>query len=212
MADLTTTTDVELPNKPHVWPKWLRFASVAVLVATLGEVTVSERVPKSTADLCTLFKQKPHWYRAAKSAAKQWDGNIHVPMAIIFHESGFRAQARTPIRYQWGWLPVGRVSSAFGYAQAIDSTWVRFERATHAPRWRNQFDDAIEFVQWYMQQTKRINQVPKHDAYRHYLNYHEGQHGYNLLRWQKKTWLKRVARLVQQRADRYSTQMKQCNI
>lgn len=192
---------------------WLRVGVILGLLVVLGEVSFSERRLSATDDLCAIFKEKPHWYVAAKQAAKQWGGNLHVPMAMMFYESRFKAQARTPVKYLWGWLPVGRISSAYGYAQAIDSTWARYERATGGdPKWRNRFEDAIDFMQWYMHQTKRINQIPKSDAYRQYLNYHEGQHGYNRQEWKSKSWLLKVARRAERRATKYAGQMKQCEI
>lgn len=193
--------------------KWMRLGVVAALVTASGQFTLSERTPSKTDNLCKIFQEKPHWYAASQQAAKKWRGNLHVPMAMMFHESGFRSQVRTPIRYKWGWLPVGRVSSAYGYSQAINSTWARYERQTgNVQRWRNQFADAIDFMQWYMQQTKRINQIPKSDAYRQYLNYHEGQHGYNKQAWTKKIWLMGVARKVERRAKRYAGQLKSCQL
>ncbi len=197
--------------RPNVWKNLGRGALILVLVLTLGPISMSERAPASPGNLCEVFREKPHWYQAAKKSAADWGGNIHVPMAMMFHESGFRARATTPMQYRWGWLPIGYRSSAYGYAQAIDSTWRRYQKGTgYLFSWRNRFSDAIDFMQWYMEQTRRINQISKRDAYRQYLNYHEGQIGYKRGSYKKKKWLLGVAKKVSQRADRYARQMQQC--
>ena len=54
----------------------------------------------------------------------------------------------------------GRVSSAYGYAQAKDETWADYKR--EAGGWgasRDDFADALDFMGWYIQKSQRVNGV-----------------------------------------------------
>src|SRR3546814_7629336 len=62
----------------------------------------------------------------------------------------------------------------------------------------------------YISKTQRINGVSKWDAYGQYLNYHEGWTGYRNRSYAHKAWLKRVARKVQVRAERFGAQYRSC--
>ncbi len=133
-------------------------------------------------------------------------------MSIMYQESAFQARARPPMRYFAGFIPYGRPSDAYGYAQALDGTWAAYKRDTGSRfRSRSDFGDAMDFIQWYMQQTTTINRIPKTDAYRQYLNYHEGQGGYARGSYNRKPWLIKVAKKVERRAQRYKAQLQQCS-
>jgi hypothetical protein len=167
--------------------------------------------PDSPSDLCAVFDENPGWYRAARKAANKWNGNIHVPMAIMYQESAFEARAKPPMRYFLWVIPRGRASNAYGYPQALESTWANYQRAAGSRfSRRSSFSDAIDFIQWYMHQTALENSIPKNDAYRHYLNYHEGQGGFARGTHTRKQWLLRAARRVEQHAGQYLLQLNQC--
>ncbi|MCV5690043.1 hypothetical protein OFN32_38125, partial [Escherichia coli] len=80
---------------------------------------------------------------------KEWGTPIHVAMAIIKQESSFRHDAKPPKDYVLGFIPWGRVSSAYGYAQAQDPAWDDFQDSTGQGGSRSNFDDSIMFVGWY---------------------------------------------------------------
>ncbi len=167
--------------------------------------------PNHRENLCKIFMQKPGWYAASVKAASHWKGPIHVPMAIMAQESAFRAKAKPPMRFFLGIIPYGRASNAYGYPQALDSTWATYRRdAGSIFSQRDNFDDAIDFIQWYMHQTAIQNKVPKKDAYNQYLNYHEGQGGFRRGTYRKKQWLINTARRVEQRSQRYQQQLASC--
>ncbi len=180
----------------------------------LGSILVSGCIttpPAAQDNLCTIFEQKPRWYRASVKAADRWNGDVVVPMAIMAQESGFRARAKPPMRYFLGIIPYGRASNAYGYPQALDSTWANYRRETGSVlSRRSSFADAIDFIQWYMHSSYLQNKVPKLDAYAQYLNYHEGQGGYARGSYQNKGWLINVARRVEDRANRYRQQYQSC--
>ncbi|WP_272897577.1 transglycosylase SLT domain-containing protein [Vibrio penaeicida] len=166
--------------------------------------------PKKQHNLCDIFKEKPSWYDDAKDMEDEWGTPVHVAMAFIKQESSFIHDARPPKDYLLGFIPWGRVSSAYGYAQAQDPAWSDFQKATNHGGSRTNFDDSIMFVGWYTHETQRQLGVSKWDAYNQYLAYHEGRGGYKRKTYASKPSLKKVARKVEQQAKNYGWQLKQC--
>lgn len=182
-----------------------------IVIVSITLVACAHRPLSAPNNLCTIFEDHPEWYRASKKAAERWSGNIHVPMAIMYQESRFEARAQPPMRYFLGFIPYGRASNAFGYAQALESTWANYQKAIGSRfKLRTSFKASVDFIQWYMEQSTRLNDIPKHDAYRQYLNYHEGQGGFSRGTFRDKSWLINAAERVEQRAQRYSVQLKEC--
>lgn len=168
--------------------------------------------PSSIRDVCSIFDENPKWYRAAKKSVKKWGGNLHVPMAIIYQESSFKRKARPPKKKILGFIPGKRPSDAYGYAQALKSTWGEYQRESgNGSARRDRFTDAFDFVLWYMHKTQQRNGVSKWDANGHYLNYHEGQGGYSRGSYKSKPWLIKTAKKVDARAQRYSGQLLKCS-
>jgi hypothetical protein len=167
--------------------------------------------PNNPHDICDMFSQNEDWYDAAKDAQNKWGVPIHVPMSMMFQESSFKSDALPPKDYLFGFIPWGRVSSAYGYSQAKTMTWDDYIRETgNSGADRDDFDDAIDFMAWFIYKTHKINGVSKWDAYNQYLNYHEGWGGFKHKSYRKKPWLMKVARKVDSRAKQYSRQLKQC--
>lgn len=167
--------------------------------------------PRSQNDICDIFAERPDWRDAMEASAVKWSAPIPVQMAIIWRESSFRPEARPPKTYFAGFIPTGRVSSAYGYAQAIDGTWDWYRQDTgNRGADRNDFEDASDFVGWYMARTSRSNSIRMNDAFNQYLNYHEGHAGYRRGGWKSKGWLKKAATQVSYQADRYRQQLRGC--
>src|SRR3546814_354226 len=186
-----------------------RLPYLLMLLLLLGGCATTP--PADPGNLCAIFREKPDWYEAAVDVQDKWGVPPQVPMAMMFQESSFRSDALPPRYYFLGFIPWGRVSSAYGYAQAKDGTWADYQR--EAGGWlssRDDFDDALDFMGWYISKTQRINGVSKWDAYGQYLNYHEGWTGYRNRSYAHKAWLKRVARKVQVRAERFGAQYRSC--
>jgi hypothetical protein len=182
-----------------------------LLPALILLTACASRPPASPGNLCEIYRENPGWYADSVAAASRWDGPLDVPMAIMAQESGYRARAKPPMRFFLGFIPYGRGSDAYGYPQALDSTWSAYRReAGGIFSQRDDFSDAIDFIQWYMHRSWRLNGVAKSDAFGQYLNYHEGQGGYRRGTWRNKNWLIRVARRVEQRATRYRAQLAAC--
>ncbi len=167
--------------------------------------------PERPGDICHVFSDRLAWYVKAKRAERRWGAPIHVKMAIMRHESGFRKHARTGWRFVLGFIPVGRLSSAYGYAQAQDATWDLYrERTGREKANRNDFGDAVDFIGWYMDVSRRTLSLSPENTYAHYLAYHEGQLGYKRGAHLKKAWLLAYAKKVEATAKRYARQLKQC--
>lgn len=166
--------------------------------------------PRNPDDLCAIFEEKPAWHDAAREASERWGAPVHIPMAILYQESAFRAKAKPPMRW-FLFIPYGRGSSAYGFAQAQTPAWDDYREAT-GNGWadRDDFDDAVDFVQWYMNRSQRLNRTPKTDAFAQYLNYHEGWGGYRRGSYRGKGDLLAVARKVEARAARYGRQYAGC--
>ena len=180
-----------------------------ITVATLAACASSP--PRNVANVCDIFEQRRGWYRAARSAEEQWGIPIAVNMAFIYQESSFESRAR-PERRRLLWiLPGPRPSSAFGYAQALDSTWEEYEqRSGNSSASRSDFDDAIDFVAWYNANSHRISGIPRDNARDLYLAYHEGNGGYQRRSYSDKRWLLDAASQVQGNASRFAVQLDSC--
>ncbi|MDG1431022.1 MAG: lytic transglycosylase, partial [Paracoccaceae bacterium] len=114
--------------------------------------------------------------------------------------------------YTFGFIPKGRVSSAYGYAQALDGTWDEYRDKTG--NWsgrRNNIYDAADFIGWYMSETRRRAGVSLNNAEHQYLAYHEGQGGYMRGSHKSKSWLLRVASEVGNRSSMYKRQLSRCS-
>jgi hypothetical protein len=132
-------------------------------------------------------------------------------MAIIYQESKFIGNNRTPHKYALGVIPVGRQSSAFGYSQALDGTWEEYQDSVGGRRaQRDDIGAATDFMGWYMVQTVQETGVPINDTRNQYLAYHDGRTGFKRGTWRSKSWLVRIAGEVEARAVMYDTQLRSC--
>lgn len=187
-----------------------RFFLVAALAISLS--ACATRPPAHSDDICSIFAEKPRWHRAALRTQSDWGVPVGQSMAFLFQESSFRHDARAPRKYVFfGLIPWGRTSSAYGYSQALDQTWRAYVQATgNRGADRDRFDDSMDFVGWYSHQTRARNGVALNDAYRQYLNYHEGWGGYSRQSYLKKPWLLKVAKRVEARSRDYERQYAGC--
>ncbi|HYE34918.1 transglycosylase SLT domain-containing protein [Methylocaldum sp.] len=167
--------------------------------------------PKNPSNLCSIFFEKEDWYASARNAQRRWGIPVPVQMAIINQESSFVDDARPP-RYQLlGILPLWRPSSAYGYGQVKDETWEWYRMKT-GNGWadRDEFEDVVDFIGWYVHQSYTRLGIAKQDAYSQYLAYHEGQGGFQRKTYLSKPWLLRVAQRVAANAARYRRQLITC--
>lgn len=167
--------------------------------------------PDQTADACLILEDNRSWWRALKRTEQRWGVAPAIQLAILKRESSFNARARPARQRLLGILPGPRPSSAYGYAQALDSTWdwYREETGRRGAR-RTDFADAVDFVGWYSHMSGRLSGIAPTDARNLYFAYHEGHTGYNRGTHRSKAWLQRAADEVATDAARYQSQLDRC--
>lgn len=182
----------------------------SLLVPLLLTLTACASPPPGAGNICSVFEDRRNWFEAAKHSEERWGVPIPVTMAFIQQESGFRGRAR-PARTKILWvIPGPRPSDAFGYAQALESTWRDFERATGQSARRSKFADAVDFIGWYNNMSYRANNIERGDAFSLYLAYHEGNTGFARRSYEGKQWLIDVANKVQANTNLYERQYAGC--
>ncbi|MDA7425152.1 transglycosylase SLT domain-containing protein [Thalassococcus lentus] len=190
--------------------RWLRAMVIVLLAASCGGGG-SGKAPRNLDNACSILEQRSGYIRAFRAAERKYGVPVHVQMATIYQESKFVSDARTPLRYRLGVIPVGRQSSAFGYSQALDGTWKEYLAATgNRGARRDNIRDATDFMGWYMKGTRDQLGIPLSDARRQYLAYHEGRSGYRRGTYNSKSWLLRVSAEVGDRSLRYRDQLSRC--
>ena len=166
--------------------------------------------PKRQADVCQVFSQYPDWYDYAVKSQRKWGTPVHILMAFVRHESSFQSHAKPPMRWLL-FIPLGRPSSAKGYAQAQNPVWSEYEAERgRLFRSRSDMEDALDFVGWYNHKTWRELGIARTDAHRLYLAYHEGRGGYRRGTWKKKPQVQRTAKRVAATAAAYKAQLAKC--
>ena len=163
-------------------------------------------------NICTLMDEEVSWYRSVKASEKKYGAPAHVQLAIMYQESHFASDAKPPREKLFGVVPWFRPTTAYGFAQVKDATWDWYQLKTgNYSADRDDFDDAADFVGWYINQSKKRAGINKSDAYNQYLAYHEGHGGFKKKSYQRKPWLMEVARKVDDNAKRYKRQLNQCS-
>ncbi|MGD9293773.1 MAG: lytic transglycosylase [Roseobacter sp.] len=189
----------------------LRAMAITLLVASCGGD--SGTAPRNLDDACSIAQQRPQYLKAFRKTEQKWGVPVHVQMATMHQESRFVSNAKTPHTYALGIIPMGRVSSAYGYSQALDGTWDDYKRSTgRRLARRDRIADAADFMGWYMNVSREKNGIPLYDARNQYLAYHEGHRGYARGTYNRKSWLLNVANKVDARADLYQAQLATCNL
>lgn len=169
-------------------------------------------VSRVSHNICSITRASPDYQKAALLAEQKWGTPANILLAIVHQESRFQSEARPRMKYVGG-VPVGHISSAYGYSQALDGTWEEYKQKTgNFNGQRNDIYDAMDFIGWYNHQTYHRSGVSKNDTYNLYLAYHEGQGGFNRGTYNKKPWLKRVAKKVKNQAYAYDNQMDNCTL
>lgn len=187
-------------------------AAFIVLIAFCVSLTgCTKAPPQHIQNICSIFKEYPSWYWDASATRKKWGLPISVLMAIIYQESHFRADAAPPREHILWIIPWKRPTSAYGYSQAVDGTWARYQKETgHHWSSRDAFGDAANFIGWFAHRAHKRAGIAMNNAYGQYLAYHEGVGGYIQGTYRRKAWLIDVARGVQRRAWVYRSQLLRC--
>lgn len=188
-----------------------RFLSLSLSLAALLAAGCANKVPTRTDNICHIFEEQPRWYDHARRSEVRWGTPIPIQIAFVHQESSFRHNARPPREYFLGFIPRPRKSSAYGYAQALSPAWSDYLQATgQRGARRENMAHALDFIGWYNDVSHRRLNIPRHDARRLYLAYHEGHGGYSRGTYRARPQVGRVARRVSERAQRYAVQLESC--
>lgn len=186
-----------------------------LVVGLLLALSACASPPQRINDVCAVFDQRDGWFNnwrwAAERTERKYGVPVHVLMATVRKESGFKHNARPPRKYALGFIPWGRVSSAYGYSQALDGTWAQY--VSESGNWgaqRSNFADAIDFVGWYHAKTADRYGVAKNDAFNLYLAYYFGWGGFARGDWKSNASMQRYARETAQMARKYQAQLAAC--
>lgn len=185
-----------------------RFLCTALVLILAGCAPVP---PREQHDLCAIFDQHPEWYDYARAAEERWGVPAHILMAFVRHESAYRHDARPP--YEWLlFIPMGRASSARGYAQILDPAWQDYTRENRGFfKSRSDMEDALDFIGWYNHKSSALLGISVWDPKRLYLAYHEGHTGYRRGSYRHKPDLIGFAERVDWTAREYGAQLRRCD-
>lgn len=188
-----------------VFPSCVKPSSQSFTSSSPDRLSLNPKADLS--NVCSIFQVKPHWYYSAVQARKKWNIPVHVAMAFIKQESGFKYDAR-PTKAS----NKRAVSSAYGYSQALKGTWQEYRKETNNLKaQRDSFADAFDFIGWYNHRSSQALNIKKWQTYHLYLAYHEGITGYQQKLYEKKDWLKQVAKKVEAYSYRYYHQLNECD-
>ena len=169
--------------------------------------------PKFKSNACSLLREKDEWIGPLAVAAKKWKIPTYTILSIIYHESKFIHDAKPPLKRSFiDGLMGRRISSAYGYSQALDATWLEYVEVTK--NWaamRSSFEDSVDFIGWYLSRSVKSLGISPYNAYDLYLAYHEGNAGFRNGSYKKKPAIKTYARKVQATAIAYKKQMLGCS-
>lgn len=182
---------------------------IAVFVLMLGGCFSTPAIQVN--NICSLLDEQVSWYKAVKASEKKYNVPAYVQLAIIYQESRFASDAQPPRDKLFGMIPWSRPTSAYGFAQAVDGTWAWYQKESgNYAADRDDFEDATDFVAWYIDQSSQRANIAKTDAYNQYLAYHEGHGGFNKKSYRSKGFLLKAAKQVETNAKHYKQQLSQC--
>ena len=164
-------------------------------------------------DACKMFKENPDWLEASLDSYKKWGTPISIQLAFVRQESSFTHDIRPIRKNKWFEFGTNYASSALGFSQALDGTWDHYLKATDKSfKDRTNFYDAVDFIGWYNNASRKKLKIGRKDAYHLYLAYHEGWGGYERKNYNKKSFLRKAARNVNNWSIKYSNQLNNCKL
>lgn len=170
-----------------------------------------ESTPSKYSNICSLMDDKISWYKSAKQVEQQRGVPMATILAFIKQESSFNPYAKPPMKKIFDYIPAGRASSSYGFAQAKDETWEWYQQKTgNSSASRDNFYDSSDFIAWYILQSNKLLGIKVNDVYNQYLAYHEGQGGFKNKSHNQKPWLKKVAQKVTRSAKNYTSNLNTC--
>ena len=91
----------------------------------------------------------------------------------------------------------------------MNGTWEQYKKETgNKFAVRTRFKDSVDFIGWYTNKSSAILKIPKNDAFKQYVAYHEGWGNYKHYKKNKK--IINLAKRVEKQSDVYKNQLKEC--
>ena len=172
-------------------------------------LTSCSSIPKNTSNSCSIFSERYLWYKHTKKTEKKWGTPIYIQLAIIKMESDFNWLAKPKRQKIFKVIPYKRPSSSFGYSQAVKGTWKQYKNETgNKLATRTRFKDSVDFIGWYTDKTEKILKIPKTDAFKQYIAYHEGWGNYK--NYKENIKVIGLAKKVKKQSDKYKNQLQKC--
>ncbi|MFG6080514.1 hypothetical protein ACEUZ9_001118 [Paracoccus litorisediminis] len=191
----------------------MKKAVLAFAIAlSLSACASTKAPPRNPDNACAIMSERRDYARAMSAVERRWGIPVHVQLATMHQESSFRGDAKPPRKKPFLFIiPRGRISSAYGYSQALDGTWAEYKAGPgRGIARRDNIHDAADFMGWYMADSSKRLGIARSDAYSQYLAYHEGKGGYARGSHRSKPWLLGVASKVEVRSQRYRAQLASC--
>jgi hypothetical protein len=180
----------------------LMMALTALVISSCSD---SAKVDDSMG-VCEILTQNPSWSKALKTARDTYKLPPAFAMAIIYQESKFKAEAKS------------KGSSAYGYAQAIDGIWKHFQKDVKSNAKRNNFNDSVQFIGWYMAQLAKNSKLKMTDSYNLHMAYMLGTTGFKRYKagtFKNKAKIiedKKIAQKVKDFTSHYQAQFNKCKL
>ena len=179
------------------------------LLIILFIVSSCSSIPSNTSNSCSIFEERYLWYKHIKKSEQKWGTPIYLQLAIIKMESDFDWLAKPPRKKIFKVIPYKRLSSSFGYSQAVKGTWQQYKIETgNKLARRTRFKDSVDFIGWYTSKSEKILKISKEDVFRQYIAYHEGWGNYKNYKKNKK--IINLAKRVEKQSNIYKKQLFDC--
>ncbi len=180
-----------------------------ILLIILFTLSACSSIPKNTQNSCAIFEERYLWYKHAKASYEKWGAPIHLQLAFVKKESDFNWLAKPPRKKLFKVIPFKRLSSSFGYSQAVKGTWEQYKKETgNILATRARFKDSVDFIGWYTNKSESILKISKKDAFKQYLAYHEGWG--NFKHYKKNKNVIGLAKKVERQSNIYKKQLLKC--
>lgn len=195
---------INLGITSYVW-------KLSIIALLLVQCACQHSLPTSDINnACALFNEKFDWYRYHHKARREHGIPIWLQLSFVHMESRFNPTA-VPIKEMKNGVVTKTLSSALGYAQALNGSWAEYTSAR--PSWkrsRTYYSDSIDFMGWYLHRCHLKAGVAKNDPYNMYLCYHEGISGYKKGSYKQKKAIIAYAKKTDLLARKYYKQLQQC--
>ena len=187
----------------------MKISKINYFLIFLFLIPACSSVPKNTSDSCSIFNERYLWYKHIKKSEKKWGTPVYLQLAIIKMESDFDWLAKPPRQKLFKVIPYKRLSSSFGYSQAVKGTWKQYKNETgNKYALRTRFKDSVDFIGWYTNKSSTILKISKTNAFKQYVAYHEGWGNYKYYKNNKK--IINLAKKVEKQSNIYKKQLLEC--